>query len=124
MALPKEFFTPETMLTLAGAAGSTFVVCNGLQKAFNFNPRWLALLIAEAIVLAGTASTGANRPVDYVVALINGFLVYLTAAGGTGAAGTSGPLSPAGGTATSIPSTALPRPIAAPPKRRFLSPWY
>jgi hypothetical protein len=86
MSLPREFFTPESMLTLAGASGSTFVVCNSLQKAFDFNPRWLALAVAQIIVLAGTASSGANSVSDYLVGTVNGFLVYLTAAGGAAAA--------------------------------------
>ncbi|HEV3076139.1 MAG TPA: hypothetical protein VHB47_17090 [Thermoanaerobaculia bacterium] len=90
MALPKEFFTPESMFTLAGASGSTFVICNSLQKAFDFNPRWLALLVAQAVVLVGTASSGANAVPDYLVGVVNGFLVYLTAAGGTSAAGSGG----------------------------------
>jgi hypothetical protein len=124
MPLPKEFFTPESMLTLAGAAGSTFVVCNGLQKAFSFNPRWLALVIAEVLVLAGTASTGATHPTDYLVAFVNGFLVFLTAAGGTGAAGgASGAPPAAGGPVARMPSAAAPKTAPVPP-RRFLSPWF
>lgn len=104
------------MLTLAGAAGATFVVCNGLQKAFNFNPRWLALAVAQVIVLSGTSATGATRLIDYLVGVINGFLVYLTAAGGTDmAAGTTGTQPVARGAAT--PSTVA-------PKRRFLTPWF
>ncbi len=49
MDIPKEFFTAASMLTLAGATGATVIVTNGLQRAFNFNPIWLALLIAQAI---------------------------------------------------------------------------
>ena len=114
--LPKEFFTLQSMLTLAGAAGATFVVCNGLQKAFNFNPRWLALAVAQVIVLAGTSATGATRVIDYLVAVINGFLVYLTAAGGTDfAAGTGGAQPVARGAA----AQAMPQ-----QKRRFLTPWF
>ena len=50
-----EFFTIQSMLTLTGATGATFVVANGLQKAFNFNPRWS---IAQAISLFGVLTTG------------------------------------------------------------------
>ncbi len=46
MDLPNEFFTAESMFTMSGATGVTFVVSNGLQRAFNFNPRWLAFVIA------------------------------------------------------------------------------
>lgn len=116
MELPKEFFTLQSMVTLAGAAGATFVVCNGLQKAFNFNPRWLALVVAQVIVLAGTASTGATRPIDYLVGIINGFLVYLTAAGGTDAA--------AGATGAQPVARGAAAQSAPQPKRRFLTPWF
>ncbi len=51
MDVPKEFFTLQSMLTLSGATGATFVIANGLQRAFDFNPRWLVLLIAEIICL-------------------------------------------------------------------------
>jgi len=57
--IPKEFLTLQSMLTLSGgAAGATFVVCNGLQTAFNFNPRWLALAVAQVVVLIGTFLSG------------------------------------------------------------------
>jgi hypothetical protein len=114
--LPKEFFTLQSMLTLAGAAGATFVVCNGLQKAFNFNPRWLALAVAQLIVLAGTSATGATRLIDYLVGVINGFLVYLTAAGGTDAAAGAAGAAPVARGAAAVP--------AAAPKRRFLTRWF
>jgi hypothetical protein len=58
-----------------------FVISNGLQLAFNFNPRWLALLISQVIVLSGVYMGGVG--IDYFVGLVNGFLVYCTAAGAT-----------------------------------------
>src|SRR5690242_13593888 len=83
--IPKEFFTLQSMLTLSGATGATFVVCNGLQTAFNFNPRWLALGVAQVIVLTGTYLSGGSG-VDFFIGVINGFLVFCTAAGATHAA--------------------------------------
>jgi hypothetical protein len=118
MQLPREFFTPESMITLAGAAGATFVVCNSLQKAFNFNPRWLALVVAQAIVLTGTGASGGTRVIDYLVGIINGFLVFLTAAGGTGAAAGGGGIpAVARGAAASATTTASNR-------RTFATPWF
>jgi hypothetical protein len=79
------------MLTLSGATGSTFVVANGLQRAFDFNPRWLALAIAEMIVLLGVYASGGREIVDYAIGVINGFLVFCSAAVATGvASGDSG----------------------------------
>src|SRR5437773_320383 len=78
-----SFYTLETLGSLTGASGATFVVANGLQRAFNFNPRWLALAIAEAICIGGAAFTTSGRLSDYCVAIVNGFLVFSTAAGAT-----------------------------------------
>jgi SNF family Na+-dependent transporter len=88
--IPKEFFTVQSMATLTGAAGATFVVANGIQQAFNRNPRWLALLIAMVISVFGTYTSHRPDPTDwtdYFVAVVNGFLIFATAAGGTHIAG-------------------------------------
>jgi hypothetical protein len=115
--VPKEFFTLQSMLTLSGATGATFVICNGLQTAFNFNPRWLALAVAQLIVLIGTHLSGGSG-VDYFIAVINGFLVFCTAAGATHAAsGGSGQA-----IARSAGDAANPQPGRV--RRRFLSPWF
>jgi hypothetical protein len=118
-AIPQEFFTLQSMLTLTGASGATFLVCNGLQRAFDVNPRWLALVVAEALAIFGTyvSHKPAAEPTDYFVAVINGFLIYATAAGGTSIAGGSQP---------QVINRGVTKSAAAPgrPKRRFLSPWF
>lgn len=119
MDLPREFFTVQSMLTLAGAAGATFVVCNGLQKALDFNPKWLGLVVAQMIVLAGTAASGAAGIADYMVGVINGFLVFLTAAGGTGAAGSG-----AGGQPVARGAALDGTAASGRRKRNFLTPWF
>jgi hypothetical protein len=113
--LPKEFFTLQSMLTLSGATGSTFVVANGLQRAFNFNPRWLALAIAEAIVLLGVYASGGRDIIDYAIGVINGFLVYCSAAGATGVAG--------GGSGSSAVGRGIGVGIGT-GRRSFLSSWF
>ncbi|MBI1788646.1 MAG: hypothetical protein HYR60_13985 [Acidobacteria bacterium] len=80
MELPHDFFTPQSALTLSGATTMTYVVASGCQAAFNFNPRWLALAIAIAITAFGTWNAHGG-PVDYVFAIVNGFLVFLSAVG-------------------------------------------
>ena len=49
--LSKELFTPKSLTTLVGLTGMVYVASNSLQKAFNFNPKWLALVIAEILSL-------------------------------------------------------------------------
>ena len=118
--LPHEFFTLQSMFTLTGAAGATFVIANGLQRAFNFNPRWLALVIAEILCLYGAYATGGAGS-DYVVGLVNGFLVYSTAAGVTAISGNAPP---------ERDRTVVDRDrggssgATAQPRRRFLTSWF
>jgi hypothetical protein len=117
--LPNDFFTVQSMLTLTGATGATFVICNGLQTAFNFNPKWLGLLVAQVIVLSGVAASGGTGALAYLVGVINGFLVYCTAAGATSAVGNQG--------VAPIARGQVPGGGAAPPvvvKRGFLTPWF
>ncbi len=87
MELPKDFFTVASMATLTGCTGATFVVCNGLQRAFSFNPRWLGLAVSAVLVLGGVYASGGRSPVDYLIGTVNSFLVYCSAAGATGALG-------------------------------------
>ena len=118
MELPKEFFTPESMLTLTGAAGATFIVSATLQRVLNFNPRWLAFVLAEIIVLGGTLAAGANSFTDYGIGFINGCLVYLTAVGTATAAGAASAAEP--GPPSGI-KTITKKEMQ---KRGFLSPWF
>ncbi|HZU29048.1 MAG TPA: hypothetical protein VFA04_26225 [Bryobacteraceae bacterium] len=50
-SLPNQFFTDQSFFTVAGASAIVFVVCNSIQAAFNFNPRWLALAVSDVIAL-------------------------------------------------------------------------
>ena len=50
-----DFFTLESLATFAGAVGATTVIANGCQRAFNFNPAWLALIIAEVVCVSVVA---------------------------------------------------------------------
>ena len=81
--IPGDFFTVSSLGTLAGATGAVYIICNTIQKVFNFNPRWLALLVSVLISYLGaaiTVSTG-DHVTKYFIALLNGFLIYATATG-------------------------------------------
>jgi hypothetical protein len=124
VSTPADFYTIGTMITLSGATGATFVVCNGLQKAFNFNPRWLALLVAQIIVLVGVYAVGKRELLDYFVGVINGFLVFCSAAGATGvlSSGGSGGADAVSRGATDARRSAEPQYDRT--RRRFLSTWF
>jgi hypothetical protein len=122
MEISKDFFTVQSMLTLSGSTGATFVVCNGLQRAFNFNPRWLGLVIAQIIVLVGVYASGGRSVADFFIGVINGFLVFCSATGATSALGSGGAenVVARGGT----PAADAIRPQRAGNQRGFLSPWF
>lgn len=71
--------------TISGASFATFVISSAIQKAFNYNPKWLALIIALIIALmisyiamfSGSSEIGGG----IMIGTINGCLVYLTAIG-------------------------------------------
>ena len=123
MDIPKDFFTQESILTFTGATGATFVICNGVQRAFGYNPKWLGLVIAICISILGVYNLDTSSTVDYVLAFINGFLIYCTAAGATeqlGQSANSGSAQPS--SQASPPTTqSTPRPAE---KRAFLSSWF
>lgn len=122
MSIPADFFTIGTMVTLSGATGATFVVCNGLQRAFNFNPRWLALLVAQTIVLVGVYTVSKGELLDYFVGVINGFLVFCSAAGATGALGAGAAGNEVVSRGKDIRHSDMPHPGST--RRHFLSAWF
>jgi hypothetical protein len=118
MASQTEFFTRESAATLAGATFIVVVVCNGLQKAFNVNPRWLALVISQIIALTTVAISPNPAWFDYGFGFINGFLIHSTASGATKVG--------AQATGAEKPVTASEQSFsdrARAPRRRFFSPW-
>lgn len=123
MEIPNEFFTIQSMLTLSGATGATFVICNGIQKAFNFNPRWLALAIAQVISIWGIFQANADIDIsDLFIAIVNGFLIFCTAAGGTSIGAGITDLEPKGELkARGAAEAPHPQPLHG--KRSFFSRW-
>jgi hypothetical protein len=82
--MANEMFTNESFFSLAGASAIVFVVCNALQRALNFNPKWLGLALSEAVAILGVwTAQRATVPSDYFIAVLNGCLIFCTAAGGT-----------------------------------------
>ena len=81
--IPGDFFTAASLSTLAGATGAVYIICSTIQKVFNFNPKWLALLVSVLISFAAAllTQTNENDISRYFIALLNGFLIYATATG-------------------------------------------
>lgn len=135
-SVSNQFFTLASFASLASASTIVFVVSNGLQRAFNFNPRWLGLLlsivvgclgiyVAPLLTIPAGAAPGA---IDYLIGLLNGFLIFATASGATSAAGSvvgaGNPKADVGGP-SAAPSGAQAQLQTVPASRRgFLQPWF
>ena len=111
--MPEEFFTAESMLTLAGASLITMVITNSVQHAFNFNPKWFGLAIAFIVSITGVILVGNYTVVTFIIGIFNGFLIYASSTGIMQMAGTS------------IESTTA-KSMAGDPgiKRKFWNKWY
>jgi hypothetical protein len=112
MTIPSDLFTPESMFTLAGATVITTLVTDSFQHAFNWNPKWLGLIVAIFINVAGVAFSTDPKPVNYFVGIINGFLVYASATGIMQMTGTTPP--PSGTKSIGLKEI----------RRRFPNKWY
>lgn len=113
-----QFFTWGSLGTLAGATSATFVVTNTIQSAIGWSAKWAGLVIAE-VICVGAAYLAGQSGTDYIIALLNGCLVYLSAAGAT-AAGTNivnGPSPTSDVRGFQVDHGANRRP-------EFLSPWF
>ena len=76
MNLPNQFFTDQQALYGCGCVCNRLRGSELIQAAFNFNPRWLALLVSEIIAVYGTyASRNAHVPSDYFLSILNGCLI-------------------------------------------------
>jgi len=112
VALPDSFFTRGSIVTFTGMVAGIYIICNASQKAFDFNPRWMGLIIALGLCFFGTTTLSKATPLDYFLAVVNGCLVFLAAAGGS-------QLPPGGGGARGGPGPAF-----RGAKRRFFSSWF
>jgi len=119
-----NLYTFQSLGTLAGAAGVTFIISNVIQSVFNYNPKWLALAVAEIISFAIIIQSGSDKFSDYFIAIVNGFLIYSTAIGGNALTG-----KPTSSRATSseqseMLGTGLVKHPVIKTKRKFLSNWF
>jgi hypothetical protein len=76
------WLTEETLKTVGGSCLAVWIVCSALQHAFKFNPRWLALVVAEVIsVFVAHSDRALGAPLAWLLAVLNGFVIYLTSVG-------------------------------------------
>ncbi len=76
-----DLFTIESFSTLAGASFGVYVVSNVIQYVFNFNPRWFGLALAFIFSFIGVFFSKQTGSVHYLIAFLNGFLIYASSVG-------------------------------------------
>ncbi|MBL7129330.1 MAG: hypothetical protein ISS16_10150, partial [Ignavibacteria bacterium] len=76
-----EFFTLKSFTSLAGASGAVWICCGVIDNVFDFNPKWLALALSVIISVTVCISQRKKMIQHYVIALLNGALIFSTAAG-------------------------------------------
>lgn len=85
-----DFFTLESFGTLSGSVAAVVVVTNTVRSVFNWGPAWFGLLLAVLVSFAACAITTAASDetfetseaiVRFVIALVNGCLIYASAYG-------------------------------------------
>jgi hypothetical protein len=79
-----QLYTMKTLVTLGGASAAVVLVSGAASHAFNFNPKWLALVVAEIIAFVGLLRLPRTQKRDaalIVVTLLNGALIYSDAVG-------------------------------------------
>lgn len=79
--MPETFFDRNTLMTLPGCVLIVQVVCNSLQAVFKFNPKWLALFLSIGLCIFGIFLSQNQQPFDFFLGVLNGFLVFSSAAG-------------------------------------------
>lgn len=79
----KDFFTPVSVATYAGATLAVYVFSNTVRKLFGRDSVWISFVIAMLVSFIGAYSAKLLQleVVSVFVALLNGCLLFLGAAG-------------------------------------------
>lgn len=81
-SLPQEYYTWESLGTLAIAAGAVIVVSNTVRTLLKFDSPWIPFITSVGLTVFGAYS--ANRldtAADWVISLLNSCLLFCTATG-------------------------------------------
>ena len=81
-SLPKDYYTWESLGTLAIASGAVVVVANTLRTLLKLDSPWVPFLVSLILTLVGayTASKLASLQ-GWLIALLNSCLLFCTATG-------------------------------------------
>jgi hypothetical protein len=81
-SLPQDYYTWQSLGTLAIAAGAVVVASNTLRMLLKIDSPWVPFLVSLGLTLFGAYSAGqlASAP-DWVIAVLNSCLLFCTATG-------------------------------------------
>lgn len=78
-----QLINQQTIASLSGASGSVFIICTVIYYVFNYNPKFLGLLLS----FITSAVIGLISKIDFAdfannwILLVNACLIYATAVG-------------------------------------------
>lgn len=86
MELPNNFYTVSTFFTLSGTSMAVLIITSVLDDLFGRGIRkiakkWIALVLSFVFSLLGATLSTEKGLLVWVVAIVNGFLIYLTSVG-------------------------------------------
>jgi hypothetical protein len=86
MELPNNFYTVSTFFTLSGTSMAVLLITNILDELLNrkikkLQKKWMAFILSMFFSLLGVTLIAEKSPLVWVVAFVNGFLIYSTSVG-------------------------------------------
>ena len=86
MDIPNDFYTTGTLFSLTGAATAVWIITSVIGYVMDVKDstrikKWLGLALSLILALLGATQVQDRTSMTWVVALVNGFLIYLTAVG-------------------------------------------
>lgn len=86
MNIPDNFYTIATLFTLGGSATAVWLITSVIGYLFEIKDskklkKWLGIILSLALALAGATQVLDRSLLTWLVAVVNGFLIYLTAVG-------------------------------------------
>lgn len=120
MQIPNELYTTSSLLTLSGSATAVWIITStigyliGKRKSKEIK-KWVGLVLALLFALLGATQVQDPDLITWVVAIVNGFLIYLTAIGANTVIGISAP---------PLPESPIRETSATETRGGFTNPWF
>lgn len=86
MAIPQDFYTTDTLFSLQSSATAVWIITSVIGYLFESKvskqiKKWLGLILSIALSISRATLVEEQQPLTWVVAVVNGFLIYTSAVG-------------------------------------------